>query len=180
MYADLDEASEEEVERVFKARYHIFTDPATMTARNFNLQPETVYMYRIAAVNDAGIGAWSNVITATTLAAPVAPGMPTAVMAEVVSDTHIRVSWTAPDNGGSDITGYDIEYTAAGGTAMMMEDCCTDLDGNLDATDGITADTEYTIRVRATTAVGDGEWSDAIMARHHAGRRHHAGCADHG
>ena len=65
-------------------------------------------------------------------------------MANVMSDTHIVVSWTAPaDDGGADITGYDIEYTATGGTAMMYEDCCTDLDGNLTM---LMPNTEYSIR----------------------------------
>jgi hypothetical protein len=71
MYAGLDDASEARVDEVFKARYRVSDNPNENTAHNRNLQPETEHMYRIAAVNAAGIGAWSNVITAMTLAAVV-------------------------------------------------------------------------------------------------------------
>jgi hypothetical protein len=118
--------------------------------------------YRVFAVNDRGMSDQFATADAMTPEAT-ALGMPTGVMTNVMSDTHIVVSWTAPaEEGTSAITGYDIEYTADGGTAMMMEDCCTDLDGNLTM---LMPDTEYTFRVRATNASGDGAWSDAVMAR---------------
>ena len=127
--------------------------------------PETTYYYRVAAMNSAGMGEYSDgMAMATTEATDTAPGVPTAVMTEAMSDTHIRVSWTAPDNGGSDITGYEVEYTPAGGTAMTYACTCADGDANLSAVSSVTLmpETEYSIRVRATNAVGDGAWSDAV------------------
>jgi hypothetical protein len=133
----------------------------TIYTDNHQLEAEEMRHYRVFAVNDRGMSDQFATAYATTAEATV-PGMPTAIMTEVRSDTHIVVSWTAPaEEGTSAITGYDIEYTAAGGTAMMMEDCCTDLDGNLTM---LMPDTEYTFRVRATNASGDGAWSDAVMA----------------
>ena len=104
---------------------------------------------------------------AMTEATDTAPGVPTAVMTEAMSDTHIRVSWTAPDNGGSDITGYEVEYTPDGGTAMTYSCTCADGDANLSATAGVTLmpETEYSIRVRAMNAVpAIGAWSNVITA----------------
>ena len=93
--------------------------------------------------------------------------MPTGVTATAMSDTHITVAWTVPsDNGGSAITGYEIEYTPAGGTAMTYSCTCSDGDGNLNAAGGVTLmpATEYTIRVRAINAAGAGAWSTSVTA----------------
>ena len=95
-----------------------------------------------------------------------APGMPTGVMATAMSESHIRVSWTAPDSNGADITGYQVEYTPSGGTAMTYDCTCSDNDANLSADSGVTlmANTEYSLRVRAMNSVGYGEWSDTDTA----------------
>lgn len=154
------------------------TESTDTSYTHMDLMPGAGFCYRVFGINvvdvstsfigfgDAYVSTYDNDAIATTDPA-VAPMMPTGVTATAGSDnpdTHIVVSWMAPaDDGGSEITGYDIEYTAAGGTAMMMEDCCTDLDGNLAADDGITASTEYSIRVRASNDVGDSEWTAAIM-----------------
>ena len=101
MHADLGDTEEEEVERVFKARYFIIDDAAARTYRNYNLPPETERMYRVAAVNGAGIGAWSNEITATTLAADTMLGNAMGLMAGDADDSDpgkIKLTWTAGAN----------------------------------------------------------------------------------
>ena len=60
MYAGLAMAEEDEVERVFGARYDVIADAAQTNAMYSDLTPETAYMYRVAAVNAVGLGAWSN------------------------------------------------------------------------------------------------------------------------
>ena len=101
MYADLGDTEEAEVERVFDARYHIIDDPAVMSIRNFNLTPETEYMYRVAAVNAAGLGAWSNEVTATTLATGTTLGDAMGLMAGPTDDNdpaEIKLTWDAGAN----------------------------------------------------------------------------------
>ena len=163
MYDGLAEDAKMVVDATFAANYETITDTSYM---DMGLMPETMYYYRVAAMNSVGLGEYSDGTMATTEATDTAPGVPTAVMTEAMSDTHIRVSWTAPDNGGSDITGYEVEYTPDGGTAMTYSCTCADGDANLSATAGVTLmpETEYSIRVRAINAVGNGEWSDAVTA----------------
>ena len=98
---------------------------ADATASNYTvtgLDRLTSYTFQVRANNAEEMGAWSMYASAMTRA--VVPSMPTDVTATAMSDTHIIVAWTVPsDNGGSAITGYEIEYTPAGGTAMTYS--CT-------------------------------------------------------
>ena len=79
-----------------------------------NLRPATTRHYRVAAINLAGVGPWSNTARATTDAT--VPGVPRRLNAEAVGTSQITLSWQAPsDNGGARITGYRIEVSADGG-----------------------------------------------------------------
>ena len=79
-----------------------------------NLRPATTRHYRVAAINLAGPGAWSNTARATTDAT--VPGVPRRLSAEAAGTSQIDLSWQAPsDNGGARITGYRIEVSADGG-----------------------------------------------------------------
>ena len=100
MYADLDTAEEEEVERVFAARYDIIDDAAKTNATYSDLTPETEYMYRVAAVNAVGLGAWSYKVMATTLATDTMLGNAMDLMM-VETDTDpgtIELTWDAGAN----------------------------------------------------------------------------------
>ncbi|KGN39906.1 DUF4082 domain-containing protein, partial [Knoellia aerolata] len=92
--------------------------------------------------------------TSPTVAPPTAPGAPTAVIA-TAGDASAVVSWTAPPNGGSPITGYTV--TPYVGTTAQVPWTVT---GNPPATSttvtGLTNGTAHTFRVAATTAVGTG------------------------
>ena len=93
MYADLGDTEETEVERVFDVRYFVIDDATANTYRNFNLQPETERMYRLAAVNGVGLGMWSEPVTATTLAAmPPELTAPTGVTVSSLQNT-VSVTW---------------------------------------------------------------------------------------
>src|SRR5207245_2523061 len=87
------------------------------TATTFSdtaLAAGTAYTYRVSAINSVGTGSPSNSASATTLA--VAPSPPMGLAATAVSSSQINLSWTAPNNGGSAITGYKIERSADGGS----------------------------------------------------------------
>ena len=93
MYADLGDTEETEVERVFDARYYVIDDATANTYKNYNLQPETERMYRLAAVNGVGLGMWSEPVTATTLAAmPPELTAPTGVTVSSLQNT-VSVTW---------------------------------------------------------------------------------------
>ncbi len=78
---------------------------------------------------------------------PTVPGSPTGVSASA-GDTTATVSWTAPANGGSPITGYTVTSDPGGLTATTV--------GATSATvNGLTDGTTYTFTVVATNGVGD-------------------------
>jgi hypothetical protein len=93
-----------------------------------------------------------------------APDAPTALSATAISDTQINLSWTAPaSDGGSAITGYQIERkVAAGSFATLVADTGTTSITHEDT--GLTAETLYTYRVSALNAVGTSTASGEAFA----------------
>ena len=84
-----------------------------------------------------------------------APGKPTHVAARV-DDKKADLTWTAPPNGGSTISGYKVTETeqALGvlACAMTGPSSCT--------VSGLTNGTEYAFTIHASNVVGDGPESD--------------------
>ena len=78
------------------------------------LRPGITRHYRVAARNRAGWSEWSNIAEATI--EPVVPGAPTRLMvtpSPLGGSTQLELTWAAPfDDGGSEITGYLIEWSA--------------------------------------------------------------------
>lgn len=91
--------------------------------------------------------------TAITVQAA-APGAPTAVSATRGNESA-QVSWTAPADGGSAITGYTVTAGPGGATATVAGGVTT---ANVT---GLTNGVAYTFTVRATNAVGTGPASSA-------------------
>ena len=92
------------------------TGTTATTYAHTGLAAGTERHYRVSAINTAGTGTASNVVSATTAAAG-APGAPTDLTATADGRTAIDLAWTAPaDNGGSAISGYGIEVSSDGGS----------------------------------------------------------------
>ena len=98
----------------------------------------------------------------------VAPAEPEGLTATVVSDTEIDLSWTAPvSNGGSEITGYQVQVSEDGGTTF------TDLPTTSDAATltyehtGLSAGTERHYQVAAINSIGTGAYSSPVPATTH-------------
>ena len=77
---------------------------------------------------------------------PTVPSAPTGVSASA-GDTTATVSWSAPFDGGSPITGYTVTSNPSGGTASTLGATSTTVTG---LTDGVS----YTFSVVATNAIG--------------------------
>jgi len=91
------------------------TSSTGTTFSDVNLQPATTRHYRVAALNTAGTGPFSNTARATTEAT--VPGTPRSLDADADGTSRIELSWRAPtSDGGSRITGYRIEVSEDGGT----------------------------------------------------------------
>ena len=141
------------------------------------------YHVQVRAINAQGTGGWSASATATPIAPPtappVAPGTIAAPTFEVENGLLIA-KWTAPtDNGGSPITGYELQYRTDAGAWTRISSgiaCRASSEGQAEVCHfsfssyspytihSITADgANYQLQVRAVNAQGSGEWSATAM-----------------
>ena len=115
------------------------------------------YIAAVQAVSDKGVGGWTN----SEFVGPIyAPGQVGNLSAER-SGTGISVTWNAPANdGGSAVTGYDVNYTVDGVHSWMR------YASNQLATSATIANVSnavnYVVAVRARNGVGDGgAWTNS-------------------
>lgn len=118
--------------------------------------PGTTYWYQVAAVNAIGSGPRSNELSAA-LAEP--PSAPTLLGAP--ADGAVALSWTEPlDDGGSNITGYNLYRRVGAGPESLLASTGPTETVYVDFT--VTNGTQYTYRVAAVNAAGEGAFSDAV------------------
>ncbi len=123
------------------------TRPVAGTATNYHhghltgLQPGTTYHYRVRAHEGSVNGTLSSAVSATTFPPPAAPSN---LLAERVSATTVRLTWT--DNATNE-TGFRIERSTNGTTWLQIASVGADLTtwSNVNLTSGTT----YHYRVRA-------------------------------
>ena len=134
-----------------------FTQIATPTGTSYKdtgLSASTSYTYRVRATDAAGnLSTYSGTATTTTLTVdttpPSQPGTPTA---NAVSGSEIDLSWGASsDNVG--VTGYLVERCQGVGCSNFTQ-IATPTGASYKDT-GLSANTSYTYRVRATDAAGN-------------------------
>ena len=113
----------------------------------------TVY---VRAVNVAGFGA-STSAASTPRTVPDQVGTPTSSL----GDRRFTISWTAPGNGGSAITGYRVQYSTNGGASYTGDATTTSTSYTFTVANG----TSYVGRVQAYNVAGDGSYSAASTAR---------------
>ena len=90
------------------------TNSTLTTFSDLNLEPATTRHYRVAAINIAGNGPFSNLARATTDAT--LPGVPRNLTAEADGTSEIDLAWQAPtDDGGAQVTGYRVQVSDNGG-----------------------------------------------------------------
>lgn len=122
----------------------------------------TTYYFRVKATNSVGDSAsWSTTVSATTVVN--GPSAPTSVSYASLSQTGFQVSWGAPvSNGGSAITGYDIQRSADGSFSSPVTASPSSSPYTYST---LTPGTVYFVRVRAKNATANGAWSAAIQVR---------------
>ncbi len=134
------------------------------TARITGLTNDTPYDVAVLARSAAGEGEWSNHANATPKTE--APAQVTGLTLTAGSG-QIAASWTAPDDGGDPIRGYDVEYTEEGTTNWQAASPTHTGTGTSHTITGLADGAAYDVRVRAKNfsgATGDGPWSAAMTA----------------
>ncbi|MBG6103361.1 hypothetical protein IW249_003775 [Micromonospora vinacea] len=130
------------------------TFDASTTSRTLTgLTAGSSYAFRVAAVNAYGTGAASP--PSAAVVPYTVPGAPTNASATAGTNAA-TVSWTAPANGGSPITGYTVTpyLGATAQTPQVFSGTAT-----TQIVTGLTAGATYTFRVAATNAGGTGPQS---------------------
>ena len=127
-------------------------------------------------VSDRQGGSDATAVTINVTDVPEAPSTPArpTVRATSGSSRSLDVSWTAPDNTGPAITGYDIRYRegnsgsftlippAGTGTTHTIAPTDSDLE---DGDDRLTPGSSYEVYVRAQNGENPSEWSAAGTGR---------------
>ena len=91
------------------------------------------------------------------------PGAPAAPSVSAASSSSLTVMWSAPDDGGSAITDYDVQYRE--GTSGDWSDGGHNGTATTATLTGLSVSTSYQVQVRATNAEGTGAWSDSGSGR---------------
>lgn len=136
----------------------ITTTTANVTSfSNTGLTPGTQYFYRVRAINAVGNSAFTSTVNTTT-AIPNAPTAPTATAA---STTRINLTWIDASN---NETGFQIERSLTSGTGFAL---VTTTAANVTSfgNTGLTANTQYFYRIRATNALGSSAFTSEVSAR---------------
>jgi fibronectin type 3 domain-containing protein len=122
----------------------------------------TTYYYIVTAVNGVGEGARSGEASAV---ANKAPSQITNLTAKTSSSRGVRLTWSAPANGGATISGYRIYRSTSTGTETQFvtvtcsSSSCSYNDSNT------TRNQTYYYKVAAYNAVGQAALSNESSAR---------------
>ena len=135
------------------ARSTLTADGAATSYTIPSLTNGTLYTVRVLAVNAVGDSAASNTDTGTPSTTPSAP---TNVQAS--GNAELTVTWDAPDDGGSAITGYTVQWKS--GTQSYNTTRQATVTTTTHTIGSLTNDTTYTLRVKATNANGDSGWTE--------------------
>ena len=114
----------------------------------------TEYTVRVIAVNAVGDGPPSDTTTGTPVGPPDAPPN-----VQASGNAKLTVTWGAPNDRGSAITEYTLQWKSGGQSFHSSRQRTITAPSRTDTIPSLTNGTEYTVRVRATNALGDSDWS---------------------
>ena len=120
------------------------------------------YSFAVSAVNEQGESARTTSNEITLSGVPDRPGGPSVTP----GDGELTMTWDAPNNNGSPITGYTVYATAATGQRT-----CTTSGARTCTISGLVNDQNYTVTVVATNANGNSQASPGVNGTPKATRR---------
>ncbi|MDA7583678.1 IPTL-CTERM sorting domain-containing protein [Luminiphilus sp.] len=120
--------------------------PDTLSTQVNGLTNGTTYWFQVRGVHPAA-GPWSNQVTAIPAGVPDAPAVST-----IPATGAVQLNWTTPNNQGSALTNYIVQYRPAGTTTWLVTSF-TGLGTNF-TVGGLTDLTPYEFSVTATNGIG--------------------------
>ncbi|KAM9312597.1 neogenin [Gastrophryne carolinensis] len=126
-----------------------------------NLLPETIYYFRVVALNNYGAGESSPPLKVETQPEVQVPGPAPNLRATPVSPTSVSVNWDTPLSGNGEIQNYKLYYMEKG--AGNEQDF--DVSGLSYTANGLKKFTEYTFRVVAINKHGPGVSTQDVTVR---------------
>ncbi|GAB2560545.1 fibronectin type III domain-containing protein [Spirosoma areae] len=135
--------------------------PANTTSyQNTGLNPSTRYYYRIRAINAVGASAYANLADATTQDKPLTPpAAPTRLSAVAATANQINLNWADLSDNES---GFEIERSPDGTNWTKTGDAPANATSFQNT--GLTPNTRYYYRVRATNVAGQSAYSNTADA----------------
>jgi hypothetical protein len=119
-----------------------------------SLLPNQAYRFRVSAINNAGTGPVSKIVSGTTLVD--LPQAPTNLTASKVTATGASLAWKAPTNtGGARITDYEVETSSDNGANWIKVTKKTSNSTSFALT-GLDPVTTYLVRVSAVNVKDKG------------------------
>lgn len=134
----------------------VFNDgvSTSRTATVTGLNNGTTYLFRVAAINSIGVGAYSQTVQSVPTSFPNAP---TSVIATAGAG-EVSLTWTPPFNNGSIITDYIIQYSSNNGVSWITFNDGTGANSSATVTPLVNG-RSYIFRVAAVNSVGIGPYS---------------------
>jgi hypothetical protein len=130
----------------------------SVTFSDEGLEPTTRYVYRIRAWNPSGFSAYAKPAEATSLVAP--PAAPTGLRLTSVAAGSITLSWRDES---SNETGFRIERSKANAGFIEVRMAAANAESATD--DGLTSNTRYSYRIRATNGGGESDYTSEVQTR---------------
>ena len=123
------------------------------------------YSFTVTATDPSGLTDTIAVtVTVTDVNEPPGkPAIPTVGPASTNGHTALSVSWNAPSNRGSVITGYAVQYRRKGASNWLNNNVV--VSGTGATISSVTPDSNYQARVQARSQEGTGTWSEPGSGR---------------
>jgi hypothetical protein len=133
------------------------TDANVTSFAHTGLTENTLYTYRVRAVNAVGVSDYSEEISVGTLILP--PAVPTQLKVTLTSATSLMVTWR---DGSTDETSFELQRSTDGGAGWLPAGSVAPLAGTgglaRSRQEGLTTGVTYTFRVRAMKGDSPSDW----------------------
>ena len=140
-----------------------FGDATSVSYSDTTLSSGDTVRYMIAAINAEGQGPFSNIpAVVSTTGGSGGATIPDTVPdcdVNVISGSQVDLSWSTPDDGGSEITGYKIQ-SKVNGILSTLETSYGDANSEAYSHTGLSSGDEVQYRIAAINAEGQADYSN--------------------